>query len=423
MAATERAGGHDGGSAAIRLMCARCETSFDMAPLVFGCPRCAERGVLSLLEATFLGLPPARPAAAAGRGLRRYARLLPGGDSDDWFSLGEGDTPLVRSRRIGPRLGLAHLYFKNETTNPTWSFKDRYVAVTVNVARRLGFSRAVVASTGNLGASAAAYCAAAGMECIFLAPQETERTFLDQAMLHGARVLVTTWDGRQPLFEHLACDLGWFPIGLFMPRKANNPFGIEGYRTIAYEILETLDESPAAVLFPCARGNGLYGAFKGFRDAKEWGWTSRIPAMVACQPVGSNSIEASLRSGATGVINLPPAPSIALSARETVADEHALQAVRDSGGDALSATDEELTQAVRDLGAEGLCVEPAAALGVACLPRLLARGRVGTDERIVCVVTGAGIRWPAQLAGWRGPSQWIDPTPEALDRYLSSAGL
>src|SRR5262245_35594628 len=105
---------------------------------------------------------------------------------------GEGGTPLVRSWVVGPRLGLRNLYFKNETANPTWSFKDRYVAVTVNVAGSRGFDRAVVLSTGNLGVSAAAFCGAAGLECLFLAPRETAQPFLGRAALHGARVLVTT---------------------------------------------------------------------------------------------------------------------------------------------------------------------------------------------------------------------------------------
>ena len=227
------------------------------------------------------------------------------------MSLGEGDTPLVLSRVIGPRLGLSRLYFKNETVNPTWSFKDRYVAVTVNVARMLGYRRAVVSSTGNLGVSAAAYCAAAGLTCLFLAPRHTGGPLLSQARLHGAEVVRTTSEGRQVVFEHLARHRGWFPIGLFLPRPVHNPFGIEGYRTIAYEILEELGTAPAAMLFPCARGNGLYGAWKGFRDAQRWGWAADVPAMVACQPLGANSLEVSLRRGEAEVIELPPAESIA----------------------------------------------------------------------------------------------------------------
>src|SRR5262249_11881297 len=272
-----------------------------------------------------------RPAVAIRRPGEpgRYAAFCPG-PGRNAVSLGEGDTPLIASHVIGPRLGLSRLYFKNETVNPTWSFKDRYVAVTVNVARALGFRRAVVSSTGNLGVSAAAYCAVAGLRCLFLAPPDTAGPLLGQARLHGAEVVRTDFDGRQILFEHLARKREWFPIGLFLPRPVHNPFGIEGYRAIAYEVLDELGAPPAAMLFPCAGGGGGWGAWKGFRAAPGWGWPSGVPAMVACQPAGANSLGVSLRRGTADVVELPPVVSIAASTRETVADRHALEAVRAS---------------------------------------------------------------------------------------------
>jgi threonine synthase len=396
-----------------------------MAPLVFGCPACARASRLSVLEVGYRrAARPDPPSARRGPAvLRRYADLLPGADPKDRICLGEGGTPLIRSRVIGPRLGIPALYFKNETVNPTWSFKDRYVAVTVNVARSLGFRRAIVSSTGNLGVSAAAYCAAAGMDCLFLAPPETARPILDQARLHGAHVLVTTWEGRQPIFERLARERGWFPIGLFLPRPVHNPFGIEGYKTFAYEMLEELGAPPAAMLFPCARGNGLYGAWKGFRETVEFGWAGRTPAMVGCQPAGANSLEASLQRGAAEAVELPPVESVAVSTKETVSDTRALQAIRASGGTALSATEAEILAAVQDLGREGLCVEASSALPLACLPRLLARVGPGVAGPIVCVLTAAGIKWPEAMAAGGPAYPLVDPAPEAVDRYLASLGM
>jgi hypothetical protein len=124
------------------LACERCGARYDLGPLVFGCPQRAISGLVSVLELERpKGAEPPKPIALVGRpGVGRYASLLPGGPLDDRVSLGEGGTPLVRSRVVGPRLGLRNLYFKNETANPTWSFKDRYVAVTVNVARSLGLT-------------------------------------------------------------------------------------------------------------------------------------------------------------------------------------------------------------------------------------------------------------------------------------------
>jgi threonine synthase len=416
--------GHLSSAGRFGLGCDRCGLRLAPGPWLYGCPRCAERGALNVLEVVSDGVTPPRPLARRrSAGLGRYADLLPGGSGRDWISLGEGDTPLIPSRVIGPRLGLSRLYFKNETVNPTWSFKDRYVAVTVNVARTLGYRRTVVSSTGNLGVSAAAYCSAAGLSCLFLAPPDTAGPLLSQARLHGAEVVRTSSEGRQVVFEHLARHRGWFPIGLFLPRPVHNPFGIEGYRTIAYEILEALGTSPAAMLFPCARGNGLYGTWKGFRDAQRWGWASHVPAMVACQPLGANSLEVSLERGAADIIELPPAESIAASTCETVADRHALEAIRASRGTALSATDAELVHAVAELGREGLCVEPASALVIACLPRWLAAARPPADAPIVCLLTATGTRWPAELARWDPGQAWVEPTVEAVDRYLATRGL
>jgi threonine synthase len=307
--------------------------------------------------------------------------------------------------------------------NPTWSFKDRYVATTVAVAKQLGFRRAVVSSTGNLGVSAAAYCAAAELECVFLAPPNTSPIVLHQAARYGAHVLVTSWNGRQAVFEHLARHRGWFPIGLFLPRPVHNPFGIEGYRAIAYEIVSALGSAPAAVLFPCARGNGLYGAWKGFLDAQTWGWASATPAMVACQPAGANSLEVSFLSRSEEAVELPPVKSVAISTSETVADTRALEAIRASNGHALSATDAEILEAVEALAGEGLCAEPASALPVACLPRLLAEHRVWKDEAIVCVITAAGIKWPEHMIRDAAKIVELEPTSAAVDQYLVTQGL
>lgn len=405
------------------LQCSRCGGWYDLGPLVFGCPSCAKAGLISVLEVVWSGQDaPAPPSERKGKGLARYADLLPVSTAM-WISLGEGDTGLVRSRFIGPRLGFEALYFKNETVNPTWSFKDRYVAVTINLARDFGFRRVVVSSTGNLGVSTAAYCAAAGLDCLFLAAPGTADAILAQAQLHGALVVTTTWDGRQSLFEHLARNKGWFPLGLFLPRPVHNPFGIEGYKTFAYETIEQLGDAPAAMVFPCARGNGLYGAWKGFLEAKQWTWATTLPAMVACQPTGANSLEASLKANSETPLELPPAQSVAFSTMETVADRYALDAIRASAGTALSASDPDILAAQRALAEEGLFVEASSALPVACLPALRASGRIDCRRPVVCVLTAAGIKWMDRLAFDRATAVQLPPDPAAIDRLLAERGL
>jgi threonine synthase len=399
----------------------RCDTCGGEAAFsiqVRGCAHCAHGGRTGVLQARFRPpQSPQAPIANVPRGMLRYRALLPGGDAMQ--SLGEGDTPLVPSRQVGPALGLSRLWFKLEGCNPTGSFKDRYCAVSVNLARRFGYERIVVSSTGNLGVSAAAYAAALGLECLLVALTETPDAVLEQASAHGARIVTTHRDRRQQVFERIAARPGWFPVGLLLPRPVQNPYGVEGYRTLAWEMLEALGAAPDAVLFPCARGNGLHGAWKGFLEARAWGWCEHVPRMGACQPRGANSIEVTLARGADHAVELTPVQSIAASASETVSDDRAIAAVRDSGGFAASCDDASLLDATRALAREGLYVEPSSALPVACLQGLMSDGVLDRDATVVCVLTASGVRWSRHLRGTREPFPHIS-NPEDVDAVVDA---
>lgn len=381
-----------------KLECTVCGERLNLGPQVHGCPACRAKGRTSLLECFRESVQQQRRPSGRKRGLSRYRHLLPAVPGPESPSMGEGGTALIRSNLIGPRLGLRNLYFKLEQQNPTLSFKDRYVALTLDLANRLGFRSTVVASTGNLGISVAAYSARYGMACRFVAPTWLPDNMRAEASLHGAEMEFVAAEARFARFEELAHTPGIFPVGLFMARTVQNPFGIEAYRTIAYEVIEELDAAPNAVLFPCARGNGLYGAWKGFRDALDWGWVASTPHMMACQPQLANSLEVSLERNSSMAIELPPAESIARSVCETIAADKALQAIRESRGAAASSSDTDIIQAVRDLGKEGLNVEAGSAVTVACLPKLIARKELQPESVVVCVLTGGGYRWPEQAA-------------------------
>lgn len=401
------------------LACDRCGTRYPFGPLVHGCPACAEKGTIGVLEAEFR--PAKKPQALDKRkgplGLERYRDLLPGGDGKDWISLGEGGTALIPSRHIGPELGLRQLYFKNESVNPTWSFKDRFVCVSINVAKSCGFRRIVVASTGNLGISVAAYAAAAGMECMFVAPRGTSATILEEARRYGVRVIVTSAERRLPVLEDIVRTGAWFPIGLFLRRAVQNPFGIEGYKTFGYEMIEQLGRAPGAVLFPCARGNGLYGAYKGFKEALANGWSDSMPALIGCQPAGANSLEVSIERGSEDAVELPRVSTLAASATETVSSDHALRAIRESRGTAASVTDAELLEATYKLLREGLSIEPSSALPVACLKTLMKRRALPADAPVVCVLTATGLRWPVETPKSVPPVIEVGDN-EPVERYL-----
>ncbi|MCC7427754.1 MAG: pyridoxal-phosphate dependent enzyme [Alphaproteobacteria bacterium] len=378
------------------LVCELCGRAYPAFAACTGCPDCARAGRAGVLEVS--GCLPRRGDPGA-------------------LTLGEGRTPLVEAPAIARRLGLARLHFKIEGTNPTGSYKDRYVAATLNAILPFGVRRIVVSSTGNLGVAAVAYAAAAGLPCLFLAAAGLPGAALIQAQSHGATVVMTDPVRRHVVFEHAALHRGWFPIGLRMPRRISNPFGVEGYRGIAEEVLADLGQPPDAVLFPSARGNGLFGAWLGFRDRP-----GTRPRMIACQPDTANSLEASLRGGLDVPAELPPSDSVAFSTRETTADVMALRAIRASGGTAVSASDAEILAAQADLARAGLFVEPSSALPLACLPRLIASGALRRDAAVVCVLTASGVRWAEHLPGLP-PVPRIDPTAEALDRFLSEAGL
>ncbi len=403
------------------LRCTACGFQTAIEPLISGCPKCAQAGAIEVLEACCqpAQIPTRPPPGGAALGLTRYGALLPG--DEPLVSLGEGSTPLLPSRQIGPSMGLSRLWFKLESCNPTSSFKDRYCMVSMNLARQFGYERVVLSSTGNLGVSAAAYAAALGLECLLIALPATPATLLDQVRAYGATVVTTDSGHRQAVFEQAASRPGWFPIGLMLPRPIQNPFGVEGYRTLAWEMLDVLGGPPGAVLFPCARGNGLYGTWKGFVEARSWHWSDSVPRMFACQPAGANSIEVTLNSGAVRAVELSPIHSLAASAAETVSDDRAIAAVRASQGGAGSCDEAALRAATKALAREGIYVEASSALPVACLAHFVAAGAIAPDEVVVCVLTAAGDRWPHPGSAGRGPVPHLSGTDD-LERFFETLG-
>jgi len=342
-------------------------------------------------------------------------------DAASRLTIGEGNTPLVRSRRIGPALGLPELLFKCEGANPTLSFKDRYAAVTVSVAKSLGFKKVVVSSTGNYGAAVSAYAAVADLPCVVLCADSVPGLVLEQIVHFGGQPVVIEGPDRFSLVDYLVSEHGWFPAGLFLETRVHNPFGVEGYKTIAWEIVRDLGDVPDAVVFPCARGNGLYGTWKGFRDLHELGIIHRIPRMIACQPVGSATIAASLQAGTS--VRLSPNRSVAVSINEDLASARAVDAVRKSGGTAIPVSDEAAVAAARSLGAEGIWAEVSSALAVAGVEQLVEAGDLDEDMRVVVVLTGSGAKWGSDGLPVASTVPRIHGTSVELEACLARNGI
>jgi threonine synthase len=382
------------------LRCTACKHTFDLLPLFNACPVC---GCALEVDYDYDALATRINEqwwrhGDGSQGIWRHAELLPA-NATAAISLGEGNTPLVKSRNIGPRYGLNNLFYKNETVNPTWSQKDRCQSVMITKAREFGFHRVVTTSTGNHGASAAAYSAAAGMDaCEVYCPPDTSNLLLRFINSFGGTAIVKDWDARAGLMLHRVSTGEWYPATSLGAGPATNPFGIEGYKTIAYEIVTQLGYVPDRVVMSVASGNSLYGVWKGFWEMRRLGRIDRLPRMWCAQPSGADVVARSLAEGRDTPITLTAPHSVAVSIREPTTGVQVLNAIRDSDGGATPVDDDAILQATQLIGRDGLCCEPASAASLAAVLKLEVMGQIQPDERIVCVITSAGIKWPDSLA-------------------------
>jgi threonine synthase len=385
------------------LQCVRCGAQYPADHYAEDCPACrpVARSNLMVVYERSLRTPRAKPPVDAGRGLWRYGDLLPV-DQADGVSLGEGGSPLHRLDRAGSALGLLNLLAKDETRNPTWSFKDRLACMAVSTAKKLGAKVIVSSSSGNAGAAAAAYAAKAGLPCVVFTFKGTTGPMLTQMRAYGATVVaVENKEDRWTLMEHAVRKFGWFPTSPFFgPVVGSNPYGIEGYKTLAYEIAEQMDWNvPDWCVVPVCYGDALLGMWRGFEDMMAFGWTSRMPRMVAAEVYGS--IGAALADGS----DTPPDmrknhESVAVSIGATRGTYQALNIIRRSGGVALTIGNDEMMLAQQTLAsAEGLFVEPASAAGLAAVEQLVSTGRLGEHETVVTLLTASGLKDPTTTAG------------------------
>jgi len=241
----------------IGLSCLRCRARFDEPRLFTGCPRCRAQGVAVNLSVEYDLSPLAgvtrETFGSASRGLWRFDSLLPVASRP--VSLGEGATPLVHLERLGRRLGLPRLYAKDETQNPTWSYKDRLCSTAVTHAVEIGARVITISSTGNHGASTAAYAARAGLPCVIFTLASVPETMKTLMQAYGAAVVACpTSESRWTLMREGVERFGWYPTsGFVAPPVGSNPWGVEGYKTIAYEIAEDLGwAAPDAIVVPSA---------------------------------------------------------------------------------------------------------------------------------------------------------------------------
>lgn len=364
-------------------------------------------------------LPPRNPMS---QGLFRFQSLLPV-DATGVVSLGEGDTALVPLTGLGADLDMHNLFLKDESRNPTWSYKDRLAAVAVTKAAQQGRDTVVVSSTGNHGAAVAAYAAKAGMRCIVLTLESVPEAMKTLIQSYGAIVVALKEPAqRWTVMRQAIAERGWVPMsGFVSPPSGSNPFGVEGYKTIAYELYEQLGERvPDVVVTPVAYGDGLAGILRGFTDLVELGLADAVPRMVAAEPFGPYG--AALRDGFVSGATVPSGPSVAFSIASPMATWQGWNALVQSLGAAAAAGDDETMRAQATLAAgDGIFLEASSAITAAVLPKLIEEGSVDRDETVVLLGTSTGLKDVATTAARLHPVPVIEPTMGALDREIEFA--
>lgn len=379
-------------SAFDRLECARCGRTFDPPAGLCGC------GSPLLARYRLEGLRGAfRPEALRDRprGLWRYAEVLPPVEP---VSLGEGGTPLLPARRLGAGLGLRRLLIKDESINPTGSFKARGMSVAVSAAAARGARVVAAPSAGNAGSALAAYGARAGMQVRLWLPESTPAPFFAEAARLGAtvhRVPGSIADAGRVMREAMgpAGEGRWTDLSTL-----REPYRVEGKKIMAYEIVEALDgEVPEMIVYPTGGGTGLIGMAKAFDEMETLGWIgTRRPRMIAVQAEGCAPIVRAFQAGHDAAAPWPDPVTRAAGLRvpASLGDFLMLRILKATGGAAVAVGDHEMMAAAARLASrEGIDACPEGGAALAAVLRLRDTGRLDPDERVVLFNTGTGLKY------------------------------
>jgi threonine synthase len=326
----------------------------------------------------------------------RYREMMPLFDGENPVTLGEGFTPLFHARALGRELGLERLYVKDESLNPTNSFKARGQSAAISRARHLRVQTIALPTAGNAGNAAAAYAAAAGLACEVFIPRDAKPPFVDECRLYGARV--TLVDGLITDAGRLAAETG-APLGWYDVSTLKEPYRIEGKKTMAYELAEQMDwQWPDWLVYPTGGGTGMVGMWKAFEELEEIGWMprGRRPRMVSVQAEGCAPIVRAYQSGAERADVWEQASTLAdgLRVPRAIGDFLILRAIRESGGTALAVSDDDMIDGMLQLGrTEGISAAPEGGATVAAARHLIANGTIAGSDSVVLFNTGGALKY------------------------------
>lgn len=402
------------------LQCIRCGKLFALNRYREGCDDCLTSGISSNLTVAYS--PRTAPAfgwsqvPALPASMWRWSELLPA-EASEAVSLNEGQTPLVSI----DRMGLGPVWLKDESRNPTWSFKDRLASSAVTMAKKLGARVIASSSTGNAGAATAAYAARAGLPCVIVTYSGAAGPLVTQMRAYGAMLVsVPSSADRWTVLSAAVDRWGWFPTTVYFgPAVGSNPLGIEGYKTLAYEIVDALHgDVPDWCALPVCYGDAIYGMWKGFEEMRELGWTHRSPRFLAAEVSGSLERALALGEDMPTVITRREA-SVATSIGALQGTVQGALAVRRSGGAAVFVSDPEIvTWSERLARVEGVFPEPSAAAVLPAIARMRERGDMRPDDTVVALFTAGGLKDPSLAQSRLGPVPCQEPVLRETVRTL-----
>ena len=361
---------------------------------------------------------------AGPRSIWRYGALLPD-PGEEPVDLGAGWTPLRRAHRLGEELGLAELWLKDDTRNPTGSFKDRVVSVALSSARRLGFSTAACASTGNLATSVAAHAAAIGWPSVTIIPSDLEKSKIAMTAIFGGTVLGV--EGNYDDVNRLCVELVAEHEDWAFANVNLRPYYAEGSKTLAYEIIEQLGwRTPDQVVVPLASGSQFTKIAKGFKEFLELGLVSgEAPVLFGAQATGCSPIATAFAEGAEVVTPQRPHTIARSLAIGNPADgPYVLDELRARGGDCGSVSDEEILECIGLLArTEGIFAETAGGVTIASLRQMVRRGTIDPQKSTVAIISGYGLKTLDVIVDSATVTATIPPTLAAAEEALALHSL
>lgn len=402
--------------------CPRCGYEKELEDMSSNCPECSELSPhfnveydIERVSETFSK----ESISKRNKSIWRYLELLPLKYNENLMKIHVGNTSLSKSARISKVLNIKGLFLKDETGNPSGSFKDRGAIIIAGKASEKAVKKLTVASSGNLGAAVARYCALMGIECIAIVPDDTSDEKLVQMAGYGAKVVKVKgiYNAARKL-----CREASEKLGIPSASWEYKPISLEGWKTTGFEIVEQLEWNPPdMIVVPTGGGSHLLGIWKGLKELEKLGFIESSVKMVAVQSLGCAPYLEAYEKGYEKIKPFKNPSTIAKGLRSSnpFSGEFALKAIRESKGMVVGVSDQEIIEASKLLASTtGIFAEPSGAAGIAGVKKLIEEGKVQNDDRVVTVITGSGLKDTKSLATFLEQAYWIKPKIEELEKIV-----